>query len=74
MLAAVALVSALAYLLTPLGASGAEGMPVGFRLNIRYLAPGAGARPGAGGDPAAGRCSGRERRWRIGALALFGGR
>jgi hypothetical protein len=39
MLALVALVSAIAYLLTPLGASGPEGMPVGFRLNIRYLAP-----------------------------------
>ena len=38
--AAVALLSAIAYLLTPLGASGPEGMPVGFRLNIRYLAPG----------------------------------
>ena len=40
MLALVAVVSAIAYLLTPLGASGPEGMPVGFRLNIRYLAPG----------------------------------
>jgi hypothetical protein len=39
MLAAVVLVSAAAYLLTPLGASGPEGAPVGFRLNIRYLAP-----------------------------------
>ena len=40
MLAAVAALSAIAYLLTPLSASGPEGMPVGFRLNIRYLAPG----------------------------------
>ena len=40
MLGAVALIAAIAYLLTPLGASGPEGMPVGFRLNIRYLAPG----------------------------------
>jgi len=40
MLGAVALLSAIAYLLTPLGASGPDGMPVGFRLNIRYLAPG----------------------------------
>ena len=40
MLALVALVAAVAYLLTPLGASGPENMPVGFRLNIRYLAPG----------------------------------
>ncbi len=40
MLAVVALLAAVAYLLTPLGASGPEGMPIGFRLNIRYLAPG----------------------------------
>ncbi len=40
MLAAVVVVAAIAYLLTPLGASGPEGSPVGFRLNIRYLAPG----------------------------------
>lgn len=40
MLAAVALFAAIAYLITPLGASGPEGSPVGFRLNIRYLAPG----------------------------------
>jgi hypothetical protein len=40
MLAAVAALAAIAYLLTPLGASGEEGAPVGFRLNIRYLAPG----------------------------------
>ena len=40
MLGAVALLAAIAYLLTPLGASGPEGTPVGFRLNIRYLAPG----------------------------------
>ncbi|MGH2923770.1 MAG: hypothetical protein ACRDKH_07065 [Solirubrobacterales bacterium] len=40
MLAAVTAFAAVAYLLTPLGASGPEGMPVGFRLNIRYLAPG----------------------------------
>jgi hypothetical protein len=39
MLAVVALLAAVAYLLTPLGASGPEGMPIGFRLNIRYLAP-----------------------------------
>ena len=40
MLGVVALLAAIAYLLTPLGASGPEGTPVGFRLNIRYLAPG----------------------------------
>jgi hypothetical protein len=39
MLAAVAAIGAIAYFLTPLSASGPEGMPVGFRLNIRYLAP-----------------------------------
>ena len=60
MLAAVAVVAALAYLLTPLGASGPEGSPVGFRLNIRYLAPGLAIV--------------RRSRdvWRIAALALFG--
>ena len=40
MLAAVAAFAAIAYLFTPLGASGPEGSPVGFRLNMRYLAPG----------------------------------
>ena len=36
---AVAVVAAIAYVVTPLGASGPEGQPVGFRLNLRYLAP-----------------------------------
>jgi len=40
MLGGVALLAAVAYLLIPLGASGPEGTPIGFRLNIRYLAPG----------------------------------
>ncbi len=39
MLAVVAVVTAVAYAFTPLSASGAEGMPLGFRLNLRYLAP-----------------------------------
>jgi hypothetical protein len=39
MLAAVAAIGAIAYFLTPLSASGPEGMPFGFRLNIRYLGP-----------------------------------
>jgi hypothetical protein len=39
MLAVVAAASALAYVLTPLSAAGPEGMPLAFRLNIRYLAP-----------------------------------
>ena len=70
MLAAVALVAAIAYLVTPLGASGPEGSPVGFRLNIRYLAPGLAlalvlvAIP----NPIV---AGRERWWRIGGLVLF---
>jgi hypothetical protein len=36
---AVALFGALAYLLTPLSAAGAEGEPVGFGINIRYVIP-----------------------------------
>ncbi len=71
MLAAVAVFAAVAYLLTPLGASGPEGSPVGFRLNIRYLAPGLAlglvlaAIPAPLGER-------RERWWKLGALALFG--
>ena len=71
MLAAVAVVAAFAYLLTPLGASGPEGSPVGFRLNIRYLAPGlALALLLAAIPPPIGQ---RRDAWRIGALAAFGG-
>jgi hypothetical protein len=36
---AVALFGLLAYLFTPLSASGAEGAPVGFGINIRYAIP-----------------------------------
>ncbi|HEU5254314.1 MAG TPA: hypothetical protein VFU16_13425 [Solirubrobacterales bacterium] len=36
---AVALFGALAYLFTPLSAAGAEGEPVGFGINIRYVIP-----------------------------------
>ncbi len=62
MLAAVALVSAIAYMLTPLSAAGPEGMPVAFRLNIRYLAPAlALALPLLAIPPAFAR--GRERLW-----------
>ena len=39
-LGAVALASCLAYVITPLGASGEEGQPVGFLWNLRYLGPG----------------------------------
>jgi hypothetical protein len=70
MLAAVAAVSAIAYLLTPLGASGPEGTPVGFRLNIRYLAPGLVlALTLLAIPPPFAR--GRELIWRIGTLAIF---
>ncbi len=40
MLGAVAIVTALVYLVTPVTASGPEGEPVGFGPNLRYLAPG----------------------------------
>jgi hypothetical protein len=36
---AVVLVGMLAYLMTPLGASGAEGAPEGFSINIRFAVP-----------------------------------
>ncbi len=39
-LGAVALASCLAYVVTPLSASGEEGHPVGFLWNLRYLGPG----------------------------------
>ena len=38
--ARVALFGMLAYLFTPLSAAGAEGAPVGFGINIRYVHPG----------------------------------
>ncbi len=70
MLAGVALIAAIAYVLTPLGASGPEGSPVGFRLNIRYLAPGlALAFVLVAIPPSIPRV--RESWWRLGALALF---
>jgi hypothetical protein len=77
MLGAVALVSAIAYLLTPLGASGPEGTPVGFRLNIRYLAPGLilaltlVAIPPFARDRGLWRLGGIQRLWRLGTLAIF---
>ena len=40
MLGAVAILTALVYLVTPVTASGPEGEPVGFGPNLRYLAPG----------------------------------
>lgn len=77
MLGAGALVAAIAYLLTPLGASGPEGMPVGFRLNIRYLAPGLIlaltllAIPPFTADRAVWRLGSVQRLWRLGTLAVF---
>jgi hypothetical protein len=38
-LGGVALVGLLAYLFTPLGAAGAEGAPVGFAINVRFVIP-----------------------------------
>jgi hypothetical protein len=79
MLAMVALVAAIAYLITPLGASGPEGMPIGFRLNIRYLAPGlilaltllAIPPPFARADRPMRIVGSREGLWRFGTLAIF---
>jgi hypothetical protein len=77
MLGAVALLSAIAYLLTPLGASGPEGMPVGFRLNIRYLAPGLVlaltllAIPPFRGERGFWRLGSLQRLWRFATLAIF---
>jgi hypothetical protein len=69
MLAVVALLAAVAYLLTPLGASGPEGMPIGFRLNIRYLAPGLVLALTLLAIPPP---FAREQRvWRLGSLAIF---
>jgi hypothetical protein len=70
MLAVVALFAAIAYLLTPLGASGPEGSPVGFRLNIRYLAPGLTLALALLAIPPPF-MRGREFQWRIGTLAVF---
>jgi hypothetical protein len=70
MLAAVALFAAIAYLLTPLGASGPEGSPVGFRLNIRYLAPGLVLALTLLAIPPPF-MRGREQQWRIGTLGVF---
>lgn len=78
MLGAVALLAAIAYLLTPLGASGPEGMPVGFRLNIRYLAPGLilaltllAIPPDFLRGRRAWRFGAADRLWRLTTLAIF---
>ena len=78
MLACVAVIAAIAYLLTPLGASGQEGMPVGFRLNIRYLAPGLvlaltllAIPPRFAGEQRVWRLGSRGQVWRFGTLAIY---
>ncbi len=78
MLGIVALLAAIAYLLTPLGASGPEGMPIGFRLNIRYLAPGLvlamtllAVPPSFAGEQRVWRLGTRAQVWRYGALGVF---
>jgi hypothetical protein len=78
MLGVVALIAAIAYLLTPLGASGPDGMPVGFRLNIRYLAPGLvlalvllAIPPSFAGEQRVWRLGTRRRLWRMVTLGLF---
>lgn len=78
MLACVAVIAAIAYLLTPLGASGREGMPVGFRLNIRYLAPGLvlaltllAIPPWFAGEQRVWRLGSRGQVWRLCTLAVY---
>ena len=71
MLAVVVAVSALAYLVTPLGASGEEGMPVGFRLNIRYLAPALALGLVLAAIPPPLLKEEWRRWWRAGAVGLF---
>jgi hypothetical protein len=78
MLGLVAILAAIAYLLTPLGASGPEGTPIGFRLNIRYLAPGLilaitllAIPPRFAGEQRVWRVGTRARLWQLGLLAIF---
>ncbi len=58
---AVVLVGILAYLVTPLGAAGAEGAPVGFAINIRFALPALLA--GAALLPLARGLEGERRQW-----------
>ncbi len=78
MLGVVAILAAIAYLLTPLGASGPQGAPIGFRLNIRYLAPGLilaltllAIPPRFAGEQRVWRLGTRARLWQLGALTAF---
>jgi hypothetical protein len=59
----------LAYLITPLGAAGAEGEPVGFAINIRFVLPAMLA--GAALLPLAPWLDGRRRQW-IALATLLG--
>jgi hypothetical protein len=70
MLAVVAALSAIAYLLTPLSAAGPEGSPVAFRLNLRYLAPALSLAFVLLAIPPEFARS-RERQWRWAVLAAF---
>ncbi len=65
---AVVIVGFLAYLVTPLGAAGAEGEPVGFAINIRFALPAMLA--GAALLPLAPRLEGERRQW-IALVALL---
>src|SRR3954454_9366247 len=78
MLGVVAALAAVAYLLTPLGASGPEGAPIGFRLNIRYLAPALvlaltllAIPPPFAGEQRVWRLGTRARLWRLGSLLIL---
>jgi hypothetical protein len=65
---AVVLVGMLAYLVTPLGAAGAEGAPVGFAINIRFVLPALLA--GAALLPLARGLEGERRQWAAVAALL----
>lgn len=66
---AVALFGLVAYLFTPLSAAGAEGEPIGFGINIRYVIPALLA--GIVLLPLDRRLDGEKRRWwLLGALVL----
>jgi hypothetical protein len=73
MLAVVALVSAIAYVLTPLSAAGPDGMPTGFRLNMRYLTPALVLAYVLVAIPPDRLSPSRRQRWTRASLALFGG-
>jgi hypothetical protein len=67
-LGAVVLFGLLAYLVTPLGAAGAEGEPVGFAINIRFVLPAMLA--GAALLPLAPGLDGERRQWAALAVLL----